>query len=47
MLTALGRNDDDKRTVGAVVLGIGVAMLVSGIIFAVRGSTRYRLERRR
>ncbi|MFZ6179672.1 hypothetical protein [Nannocystis pusilla] len=47
MLTALGRNDDDKRTVGAVVLGIGVAMLVSGIVMAVRGSTRYRLERRR
>nr|WP_276603319.1 protein kinase [Nannocystis pusilla] len=45
MLTAIGR--DEKRTVGSVVLGVGLAMLIGGIVMAVRGSTRYRLERRR
>ena len=45
MLTAIGR--DEKRTVGSVVLGVGLAMLIGGIVMAIRGSTRYRLERRR
>ncbi|WP_434415000.1 hypothetical protein [Nannocystis pusilla] len=45
MLTAISR--DEKRTVGSVVLGVGLAMLIGGIVMAVRGSTRYRLERRR
>ncbi|PCC75645.1 hypothetical protein SAMN02745121_00185 [Nannocystis exedens] len=45
MLTAISR-DGDRRTVGAVILGVGVAMLISGIAMAIRGSTRFRLERR-
>ncbi|MDC0720002.1 hypothetical protein [Nannocystis bainbridge] len=46
MLTALG-NDRDRRTVGSVILGVGLAMLIGGIAMAIRGTTRYSLTRRR
>ena len=38
--------DQEVRTVGGVVLGVGVALLVAGITMAVHGVTRYRLRRR-
>lgn len=39
--------DRELRTIGGVVLGVGLALLIAGVTMAVHGVTRYRLERRR
>lgn len=42
----VGITRGETRTAGAVVLGAGVALLITGIVMIVKGRTRYTLQRR-